>query len=187
MKSVDAMAVAMKNATKAMTKMNARLNIPQLTGIMRSFGIESSKMEDTTEMMGEAMDDIFAVSDEEAEEDDIVKQVMTELKLEMDSSIPMAPSSSLSTGVAGVAAVRAPTAVGAMGGAGVAPRPTAGAGVPPPTAGAGTGGSGKDDGPGGGAGVTAPAPAPAPGGGDLASRLASLRAEKGPGDSKPPT
>ena len=39
MKSADAMANAMKSATKAMISMNRRMNLPQLTAILRSFGM----------------------------------------------------------------------------------------------------------------------------------------------------
>jgi len=64
MKSVDAMATAMRNTTKALTRVNARLNLPQLQAVMRSFGMETSKMEDTTEMIGDTLDDIFSADGE---------------------------------------------------------------------------------------------------------------------------
>ena len=47
MRSTDAMATAMKNTTKSMVAMNRRLNLPQLQAIMRSFGIETERMEAT--------------------------------------------------------------------------------------------------------------------------------------------
>lgn len=60
MKSVDAMATAMKNTTRALVRVNNRLNLPQLQSIMRTFGMETSKMEDTTEMIGDTLDEIFS-------------------------------------------------------------------------------------------------------------------------------
>ena len=65
MKSIDAMSTAMKNTTKAMVRMNAKLNMPELAGVLRTFGIEAGKMESTTDMMGDALDDIFSGDGEE--------------------------------------------------------------------------------------------------------------------------
>jgi charged multivesicular body protein 2A len=158
MKSVDAMAGAMKNATRAMVRMNARLNIPQLQSIMRTFGIESSKMEDTMEIMGDSMDDAFAVDDEETEENELVSQVMAELHIDMDSKFAAAP-----VGTTPVTATAAPTrTAAAIGGPSSGPKPPAG--------GAG------DDGPSGGSAAPSAGGAGATGAGDLASRLAALRA-----------
>lgn len=198
MKSVDAMANAIKNTTRAMVRMNQRLNIPQLTAIMRSFGIESERMEMTSEAIGDTLDDVFAVDGEEEEEDELVKQVMTELQLEMGASIPSAPvGASLGTAAAApVAPVRTAAAVGGAGGPSAPPPPSggagAGAGGPPKPP-----GSGGDGGGGGGMAMPSAPPPSAPsssssssagaggaggGGGasDLAARLAQLRAGSGP-------
>ena len=79
MKSADAMANAMKNATRAMVTMNKRMNLPQLTAIMRSFGIETERLEATQDIMGESIDDALGGAEDEEEEDAVVKQVRTEL------------------------------------------------------------------------------------------------------------
>lgn len=172
MKSVDAMASAMKNATRAMMRMNARLNIPQLQSVMAGFAHETAHLEDTTDMIGDTLDSVFAVEGEEEEEATIMSQITTELNLQW----PDAPvgTSAIGTGAA-VAAAAAPaaaarTAVGAgAGGAGAG----AGAAASAPPAAPGSGKPpGSDGGSGGGGGGAAAA---AGGGSDLASRLAALR------------
>lgn len=174
MKSVDAMASAMKNTTRALVRVNARLNIPQLQTIMRTFGMETSKMEDTTDMIGDTLDEIFSADGEEDEEDELVAKVMTELNLEMGTSTLAAPTGSLgvATGSAAAAApARVAAPIGADGGSSAPPPPKgpdggAGGGgaafVPPPAA--------------GGAGAAAP---PSAASSDLAARLANLRAPGG--------
>jgi len=55
------MADAMRGATKAMGVMNKQMNLPALTKIMRDFERQNEKMEMTSEMMGDAVDDAFEV------------------------------------------------------------------------------------------------------------------------------
>jgi len=62
LKSTQAMADAMRGATKAMGAMNKQMNLPALTKIMREFERQNEKMEMTSEMMGDAVDDAFEVS-----------------------------------------------------------------------------------------------------------------------------
>jgi len=61
LKSTQAMADAMRGATKAMGAMNKQMNLPALTKIMRDFERQNEKMEMTSEMMGDAVDDAFEV------------------------------------------------------------------------------------------------------------------------------
>ena len=61
LKSTQAMADAMRGATKAMGAMNKQMNLPALTKIMREFERQNEKMEMTSEMMGDAVDDAFEV------------------------------------------------------------------------------------------------------------------------------
>ena len=39
--------------------------MPELANVLRTFGVEASKLEGTTEMMGDALDDIFMGDGEE--------------------------------------------------------------------------------------------------------------------------
>lgn len=55
------MAEAMKGVTKAMGKMNAKLNLPALHGIMREFEKQNERMEMTSDTMGDAIDDALEV------------------------------------------------------------------------------------------------------------------------------
>uniref|UniRef100_A0A7S0S4Y1 Charged multivesicular body protein 2a n=1 Tax=Chlamydomonas leiostraca TaxID=1034604 RepID=A0A7S0S4Y1_9CHLO len=91
LKSTQAMADAMKGATKAMRMMNKNLNMPQLTAIMREFERQNERMEMTSDMMGDMMDDAFEGEGEEEETDDLVNQVLDEIGLNM-ASIASAPA-----------------------------------------------------------------------------------------------
>eukprot|EP00803_Ostreobium_quekettii_P009453 evm.model.scf_5.11 EVM.evm.TU.scf_5.11 scf_5:137000-139719(+) len=79
LKSTQAMADAMRGATKAMKVMNKKMNIPALQKIMREFEMQNEKMEMTSEMMGDAIDDVFEGEEEEEETDDLVNQVLDEI------------------------------------------------------------------------------------------------------------
>jgi division protein CdvB (Snf7/Vps24/ESCRT-III family) len=61
LKSTQAMADAMRGATRAMGAMNKQMNLPALTKIMREFERQNERMEMTSEMMGDAVDDAFEV------------------------------------------------------------------------------------------------------------------------------
>ena len=51
----------MRGATRAMGAMNKQMNLPALTRIMRDFERQNERMEMTSEMMGDAVDDAFEV------------------------------------------------------------------------------------------------------------------------------
>ena len=55
------MSEAMKGATKAMGAMNRQMNLPALQKIMRDFEVQNERMEMTSEVMGDAVDDVFEV------------------------------------------------------------------------------------------------------------------------------
>ena len=64
MKSVDTMASAMKNATRAMQRMNKRLNIPQLASVMQNFATESVGVEDKMDIMTSELDGVLGDEEE---------------------------------------------------------------------------------------------------------------------------
>ena len=70
---------------------------------MRNFAMAAEKMEMTQEMMGDAVDGALDADGEEEEADDLVAQVMAELKINMAGSIPSAPAGALGGGAAAVA------------------------------------------------------------------------------------
>ena len=54
--------------------MNKQLNLPSLQNIMREFERQNEKMEMTTEVMGDTIDDAFSAEGEEEESDELVNQ-----------------------------------------------------------------------------------------------------------------
>jgi charged multivesicular body protein 2A len=95
MTSQQALVTSMKQATKAMTRLNRQVKLPALQKTMMEFQRESEKMEMQSEMMGEAIDD--AMEDEEDEEDEerIVNQVLDELDIRFEEDLVDAPSTQL--------------------------------------------------------------------------------------------
>ena len=67
LKSTQAMGDAMRGVTRAMKSMNTQLNLPSLNNILKEFEKQNEKMDMTTEVMGDAIDDAFAGEDEEEE------------------------------------------------------------------------------------------------------------------------
>ena len=59
LKSTQAMSEAMRGATRAMGAMNRQMNLPALQKIMRDFEMQNERMEMTSEVMGDAVDDVF--------------------------------------------------------------------------------------------------------------------------------
>ena len=104
LKSTQAMADAMRGVTRAMSSMNKQLNLPSLNNIMREFERENEKMENTTEVMGDAIDDAMAADGEEEESEELVAQVLDELGVGMDAALVDAPRTAAK--VAPVAAPR---------------------------------------------------------------------------------
>lgn len=90
MRTNEAMAGAMGNCVQIMARMNQTMNLPAMQNVMMQFEMESGKMEMTQEMMDDAMGDVFAGADEEAQTDDVINQVMDELGLEQNSKIGVA-------------------------------------------------------------------------------------------------
>lgn len=82
MRTNEAMASAMGNVVGIMAKMNQSMNLPQMQNVLMQFEMEHGKMEMTQEMMDDAMGDVLAGDDEEAQTDEILNQVMDELGLE---------------------------------------------------------------------------------------------------------
>ena len=93
LKSTQAMADAMRGVTTAMKSMNARLNLPSLTNILKEFERQNEKMEMTTEVMGDAIDDAFAGEDEEEETEELVNAVLDELGCNVGADLISAPAS----------------------------------------------------------------------------------------------
>lgn len=90
-KSTQAMSEAMRGATKAMGAMNRQMNLPALQKIMRDFEMQNERMEMTSDVMGDAIDDAFEGEDEEGETEELVNSVLDEIGIDLNSSLVSAP------------------------------------------------------------------------------------------------
>lgn len=89
------MAQAMKGVTKALTKLNKKVNMPGLQKIMTEFMKENEKSEITQEMIGDAIDDALEEDGTAAEEDALMGQVLDELGVSMGEGISNAPTAAV--------------------------------------------------------------------------------------------
>ncbi|XP_003384449.1 PREDICTED: charged multivesicular body protein 2a-like [Amphimedon queenslandica] len=87
LKSQASMATAMKGVTKALKRMNSKINLPNLQKIMMEFERESEIMDIKEETMTDTMDDVLGEGDEEEETEVIVSQVLDELGISLDQEL----------------------------------------------------------------------------------------------------
>lgn len=73
--------------------MNQQIDIKAMAGIIMEFEKQSEVLEQKEEMIGDTMDDMMDVSDEEAETEDVIDQVLTEIGINLSAEIGAAPSS----------------------------------------------------------------------------------------------
>ncbi|XP_064613965.1 charged multivesicular body protein 2b-like [Liolophura sinensis] len=86
------MANAMGTTTKTMTQMNKVMDPQKTMQMMKEFERENAKMEMTEEMMNDTLEDAFAESGDEEEQDAIVSQVLDEIGIEISGKLADAPS-----------------------------------------------------------------------------------------------
>lgn len=91
LKSTQAMADAMRGATKAMRVMNKRMNLPNMQKILMEFEKQNERMEMTSDMMGDAIDDAMEGEGEEEETDDLIGQVLDEIGISTTTQLVSAP------------------------------------------------------------------------------------------------
>mmetsp|Transcript_35062 Transcript_35062/g.63082 ORF Transcript_35062/g.63082 Transcript_35062/m.63082 type:complete len:246 (-) Transcript_35062:221-958(-) len=120
LKSTQAMAEAMRGATKAMRMMNRRLNLPNIQAIMREFEMQNEKMEMTSEIMGDAVDDAFEGEGEEDESDELVNQVLDEIGIsqmsDLSSTVPKTKMAAATSAPSRVAEIEGGGGMGGGGG-----------------------------------------------------------------------
>lgn len=114
MSSSAQMAKCMGGVTKAMRRMNGKMNMPQMSKIMMEFEKQNEMMGMKEEMMGDAMDDAFADDEDEEEEEAIVGAILAELNVNIAGS--MASATPGMQDVAAGAAEQAPLPQAAGGG-----------------------------------------------------------------------
>lgn len=85
-RSNEAMATSMKGATQLLGSMNRSMNLPALQRIAMEFERENDIMDQREEMMGEAIDDVAGLEDEE-ETDEVVNQVLDEIGVDLSQAV----------------------------------------------------------------------------------------------------
>src|SRR5690606_1554414 len=70
-----------------MVSMNNKMNIPQMTNIMKEFQKQSDMMDMKEEVMGDAIDDVMAGEEDEEEEEELVSSVLDEIGLHLSGQV----------------------------------------------------------------------------------------------------
>mgnify|MGYP001227852956 FL=1 len=91
MQSTHTMTTAMRGASQAMVRMNKQMNMPQIQKIMREFAMESEKMEMTTEVVGDAIDDAMEGEEDEEDTEKLVGEVLAGIGLDMTEKLNPVP------------------------------------------------------------------------------------------------
>lgn len=85
-------AEAMGETSKTMGNMNKIMDPAKMSKDMQAFAMANERMNMTEETMNDALDDILADSDDEAEQDLVVNQVLDEIGIEISGKMMKAPS-----------------------------------------------------------------------------------------------
>lgn len=75
-----------------MVRMNQQIDIKSMQQVIMEFEKQSEILEQKEEMIGDTMDDMMDVSDEEAETEDVIDQVLTEIGINLSSELGAAPT-----------------------------------------------------------------------------------------------
>ncbi|GAB5363524.1 hypothetical protein AAMO2058_000890600 [Amorphochlora amoebiformis] len=89
--SINTMSESIKKVSKAMTKLNMAIKLPELQKAINNFIKENEKMEMKQEVMEEAMEDVFDDLEDEEQTEKIVNQVLDELQINLDQQLVDAP------------------------------------------------------------------------------------------------
>lgn len=87
---------SMKGATMLLGSMNRQMNLPALQRIAMEFERENEVMDERQEMMDDAIDEATGMEGEEEEGEDIVKEVLDEIGVDLGQAVrpPRLPSRS---------------------------------------------------------------------------------------------
>jgi len=103
----------MGKMTKAMKRMNKKMNVTTISKIVQEFEMENEKAEVTQELMDDAIGDAFGNEEDEEEEDAIVAQVLDEIGVSLTGDIASAPTAPVRSDPVETAKEHAPQAVAA--------------------------------------------------------------------------
>lgn len=78
---------SMKGATMLLGSMNRQMNLPALQRIAMEFERENDIMDQRQEMMDEAIDEATGLEGEEEEGEDIVKEVLDEIGVDLSQAV----------------------------------------------------------------------------------------------------
>ncbi|KAE8154953.1 Snf7-domain-containing protein [Aspergillus avenaceus] len=91
-RSNEQMMQSMKGATMLLGSMNRQMNLPALQRIAMEFERENDIMDQRQEMMDDAIDEATGMEGEEEEGEDIVKEVLDEIGVDLSQSLGETPS-----------------------------------------------------------------------------------------------
>ncbi|KAJ5757506.1 uncharacterized protein N7511_006200 [Penicillium nucicola] len=86
-RSNEQMMQSMKGATMLLGSMNRQMNLPALQRIAMEFERENDVMDQRQEMMDDAIDEATGMEGEEEEGEDIVKEVLDEIGVDLNLSV----------------------------------------------------------------------------------------------------
>jgi len=92
--STMAMGKAMKETGNMLMETNKQINLPSLQKKMQDFSKASNELEITGEMLSDTLDMALENSGDEEEEEDIMNQVLEEIGIQINTSMPNVPSGS---------------------------------------------------------------------------------------------
>ncbi|KAJ5881065.1 DOA4-independent degradation protein 4 [Penicillium subrubescens] len=115
-RSNEQMMQSMKGATMLLGSMNRQMNLPALQRITMEFERENEIMDERQEMMDDAIDEATGMEDDEAEGEDIVKEVLDEIGVDLTQLLGETPSGEIQKESAG--STRVAQAIGGGGGPG---------------------------------------------------------------------
>ena len=90
-RSNEQMMQSMKGATSLLGSMNRQMNLPVLQRIAMEFEKENDIMDQRQEMMDDAIDDVTGLEDE-AEGEEVVKEVLDEIGVDLGQAVCFARS-----------------------------------------------------------------------------------------------
>lgn len=90
-RSNEQMMQSMKGATMLLGSMNRQMNLPALQRIAMEFERENEVMDERQEMMDDAIDEATGMEGEEEEGEDIVKEVLDEIGVDLGQSVRSPP------------------------------------------------------------------------------------------------
>jgi len=96
MKTTAAMNSAMAGATKAMMRMNAKMNLPAMQKITMEFQKQNEIMGMKEEMINDTLDEM-ADEDEDEESEEVINQTLEEIGIDLGASLADVPATKTAT------------------------------------------------------------------------------------------